>query len=128
MPRRLPKSWHAHNLRDTFAPRGLPGRNSGLPLLNSSGGNTQFTGVDAPFLATDLVEIEIPGQYIGANGEFDPKEVQFTRVTVVRDGVRHDFDDQSGSKIKETGPGPNPKAPAMGLSACASVFPPAGVR
>jgi hypothetical protein len=71
--------------------------------IADNGTSTSFQNVSAPFLATDVVEIEIPDQYIGANGELSPNEVQFARVTVVRDGVRHDFDVNSGSKIKETG-------------------------
>jgi len=62
---------------------------------------------DAPFLATDTVEIEVRDSDIGPNGEFDPDEVQFTRVTVVRGGNRYDLDVDSGSKIKESGGGGN---------------------
>lgn len=71
--------------------------------IDDNGTSSEFSDVNAPFLPTDLVEIEIPDQYILANGEFNPNEVQFSRVTVVRDGVRYDFDVNPGSKIKETG-------------------------
>jgi len=71
--------------------------------LNDTGTASEFGMVNAPFLATDIVEIVVPDQYIGPNGEFDPNEVQFTSVTVIRDGVRYEFDVNSGSKIKETG-------------------------
>lgn len=78
--------------------------------INSSDGNSTFTGVNAPFLATDDIEIVVPDQYIGANGDFNTGEVQFTSITVVRDGVRHKFSVTSGSKIKETGGGQVPEA------------------
>ncbi len=78
--------------------------------ISSSGGNSTFTDVNAPFLSTDLVEIVVPDSYISANGDFEPSEVQFTRVTVVRGGVRYDFSVNSGSKIKETGGGQVPEA------------------
>lgn len=74
----------------------------------SDDGNEVTVGIEnAPFLATDIVEIEVRDQDIDANGDFDPDEVQFTRVTVIRDGVRYDFDVDSGSKIKESGGGGN---------------------
>ncbi len=78
--------------------------------ISSSGDNSTFTGVQAPFLATDMVEIVVPDQYIDANGDFKPGEVQFTSVTVVRDGVDYDFGVNSDSKIKETGGGQVPEA------------------
>lgn len=70
--------------------------------ISSSGGNSTFTGVNAPFLATDLVEIELSNQYINANGEFNTNNVQYSRVTVVRDGLRYDFDVESGARIRES--------------------------
>lgn len=71
--------------------------------LNDAGNASEFTGVTAPFGPSDTVEIEIPDQFIQPDGSFDTDEVQFTRVTVIRGGDRHDFDVDSGSKIKETG-------------------------
>lgn len=77
--------------------------------IDSNGGSTTFTNINNPFLASDLVEIEIPDQYINANGEFNPNEVQFIRVTVIRDGVLYDFGVNAGSKIKESGGGSAPE-------------------
>lgn len=71
--------------------------------INETGDSSEFTGVTAPFGPSDTIEIEIPDEYIRSDGSFDSNEVQFTRVTVVRDGVRYDFEVDSGSKIKETG-------------------------
>ncbi|MEL7183811.1 MAG: Hint domain-containing protein, partial [Pseudomonadota bacterium] len=71
--------------------------------IDDTGSSSQFTGVNAPFGPSDIVEIEVPDQYIRPDGTFDPDEVQFARVTVVRDDVRYDFDVDGGSKIKETG-------------------------
>ena len=70
--------------------------------IDDTGSSTKFTDVTAPFSNTDTVEIEVPDQYIRPDGTFDPDEVQFTSVTVVRDGIRYEFDIDSGSKIKET--------------------------
>ncbi|MEM6482504.1 MAG: hypothetical protein AAF681_11705, partial [Pseudomonadota bacterium] len=71
--------------------------------IDEEGSKTRFSEVEAPFRSDDIVEIEVPDKYIKSNGEFKPNEVQFTRVTVIRDGTRYDFDVDSGSKIKETG-------------------------
>ncbi|MEM6375589.1 MAG: Hint domain-containing protein, partial [Pseudomonadota bacterium] len=71
--------------------------------IDENGSKTHFSDVVAPFRSDDVVEIEVPDEFIQPNGEFDPDEVQFTRVTVVRDGIRYDFDVDSGSKIKESG-------------------------
>lgn len=78
--------------------------------INDTGAASEFSGVNAPFLASDIVEIEIPDRFILADGTFDPNEVEFTRVTVVRDGIRHDFNVGSGQKIKETGGAEIPEA------------------
>lgn len=71
--------------------------------INDTGDASEFEGITAPFGPSDIVEIEIPDEFIRPDGSFDPDEVQFTRVTVIRDDVRYDFDVDSGSKIKETG-------------------------
>ncbi|MEM9579007.1 MAG: Hint domain-containing protein [Pseudomonadota bacterium] len=71
--------------------------------INDTGDSSEFTGITAPFGPSDTIEIEIPDQYIRPDGSFDLDEVQFTRVTVVRDDVRYDFEVDSGSKVKETG-------------------------
>lgn len=71
--------------------------------INDTGDSSEFTGITAPFGPSDTIEIEIPDEYIRPDGSFDPNEVQFTRVTVVRNDVRHEFEVDSGSKIKETG-------------------------
>lgn len=74
---------------------------------NGNGTQVTFSGIEAPFLETDLIEIEVNDSSIRPNGAFDPDEVIFSRVTVVRDGVRYDFGVDSGSKIKESGGGEN---------------------
>ena len=43
--------------------------------INDTGSASEFTSVTAPFQPGDTVEIEIPDQYIGSDGEFDPSEV-----------------------------------------------------
>ncbi|WP_208347641.1 Hint domain-containing protein [Pseudaestuariivita rosea] len=78
--------------------------------INDKGTATEFTGVNAPFLSTDIVEINVPDKYILPDGSFDPNEVQFTSVTVERDGTRYEFDVDTGSKIKETGGSEIPEA------------------
>jgi hypothetical protein len=104
--------------------------------INDTGSASEFTDVVAPFEPEDVVEIEISDDSIGANGEFDHSEVIFLRVTVVRDGVRYDFDVDSGSKIKEGGGkeqgdsffttndsvGPPPSGPFAGLETEKMVF------
>ena len=71
--------------------------------ISDSGGSSHFSGVNNPFLPTDLVEIEVLDSDIEPDGSFDPSLVRFSRVTVVRDGIRHEFSVNSGSRIKETG-------------------------
>jgi hypothetical protein len=66
-------------------------------------GSTTFGGVEAPFKATDRVEIEIADSSVQGNGDFSPVQVTFLRVTVIRDGVRHDFGVGPDARIKETG-------------------------
>lgn len=78
--------------------------------IDSDGDDSSFTGVTAPFLATDVLEIVVPDVHIQPNGDFDPFDVQFTSVTVVRDGVRHSLQIVDGARIKETGGGPIPEA------------------
>lgn len=75
--------------------------------IDDDGNEVEVQIENAPFLATDTVEIEIRDGDILPNGEFDPNEVQFSRVTVIRDGVRYDLEVDSGSKIKESGGGGN---------------------
>lgn len=58
---------------------------------------------EQPFLATDIVEIDILNDSIRADGEFDYDEVIFTAVRVIREGVTYDFVVNDGSKIKESG-------------------------
>ncbi|MEM1427994.1 MAG: Hint domain-containing protein [Pseudomonadota bacterium] len=77
--------------------------------MDANGSKTKFTGVENPFLASDVVEIVIRDSDVGANGEFDPHMVRFEQVTVVRDGVRHDFEVDDGAKIKECGGGSAPE-------------------
>ncbi|WP_170465378.1 Hint domain-containing protein [Ruegeria arenilitoris] len=68
-------------------------------------GSTQLS-TSFTFEATDLIEIDIvSGDIQGPplNGEFDYSQIIFTRVSVIRDGIRYDLDVNDGSKIKETG-------------------------
>ncbi|NRB17034.1 MAG: Hint domain-containing protein [Rhodobacteraceae bacterium] len=62
---------------------------------------------ETPFLATDIVRIEIKDSHVDANGEFDGDEVWFQSFTVERDGEIHEFGVDGGSKIKESGDGSN---------------------
>ncbi len=64
---------------------------------------SQFTGVYAPFLATDLIIITVRDQDIDPDGEFSTSYVGYTSITVIRDGVAYDLYVNPGSKIKETG-------------------------
>lgn len=73
--------------------------------IEDDGDEVEIDISQAPFQSTDTVEIEINDADIGTNGEFDSSEVRFSRVTVIRDGVRYDLDVNPGSKVKESGGG-----------------------
>ena len=79
--------------------------------------NDGFTTISPSFtfLPTDVFEIDIVSTDIEPNGEFNYDQVIFTRITLVRDGQRIDFDFDSGSKVNTTG-GPNSGAKEQGDS------------
>ncbi len=71
---------------------------------DANGGlSSEFSGITQPFLPTDIIEIAIKTEDIEPDGEFNGSEVEFTRVTVERDGIRYDLTVNEGSKIKESG-------------------------
>ncbi|MEL6479553.1 MAG: Hint domain-containing protein, partial [Pseudomonadota bacterium] len=72
--------------------------------IDDESGQTSFETTFV-FEPDDVVEIEIRDSDINSNGEFDPNEVIYESITVVRDGARHEFTIDSGSKIKESGGG-----------------------
>ncbi|MEX0304375.1 MAG: hypothetical protein AB3N24_18290, partial [Leisingera sp.] len=74
---------------------------------------SEFSGIDNPFLPTDIVEVEISDTSIYANGELDSSQIDLLGITVIRDGVSYDFFVDSGYTIKDSGGG---SAPAQGYS------------
>jgi hypothetical protein len=73
--------------------------------FDANGDDISFHVSKTPFLATDRVSIEVPDSCILPNGEFDPDLVNFTAITVERDGVTYPLNLASGAKIKESGSG-----------------------
>lgn len=65
--------------------------------------STTLTVSEAFFLPDDVIQIDILGESVRPDGEFDYDEVIYTRVAVTRDGVTYDFDVIEGAKIKESG-------------------------
>lgn len=82
-----------------------------VALFNNFTDTGSATRFDATFVfdEDDIVELEIENDDIDGNGELNTTEVIYTGVTVVRDGVRHQFSINSGAKIKESGNGTNPE-------------------
>jgi hypothetical protein len=70
-------------------------------------GETEFEINETPFLASDIIRIEIDDNDILPNGEFHPDEVKFLSFSVERNGVEYEFGVDSGAKVKESGGGSN---------------------
>ena len=94
-------------------------------LDEDQGTNTKWDIGQTPFLATDIVRIEIDDADIGPDGEFDASEVNFTSFTVERDGVVHEFGVIANAKVKESGGGSNVEQGESYFVTNDSVSPPA---
>lgn len=71
--------------------------------ISAQGQDTLFSGITAPFLPTDLVIVEVPDSDLGQQGEFKSSGVNFTSITVVRDGVSYDFDVAPEALVRSKG-------------------------
>ena len=76
-------------------------------LDEDQGSSAKWNIGQTPFLATDIVRIEIDDADIGPDGEFDQNNVNFTSFTVEREGVVHEFGVVADAKVKESSGGSN---------------------
>ena len=71
--------------------------------VEDSGNTTTYTGVETPFVPTDVIRITIDDSFIDANGEFlAGEEIFISEMVVIRNGVEYQMRIDDG-KIKESG-------------------------